>query len=347
MKSLAQKTLVLFLSVALPLALGECVVRMQRPGFPGYRLPQIEHRPVEGYGFGIVPDQQGFTISEPATINSLGFRGPDLDEAAAALGPRVLALGDSFTFGFGVSDDEAYPRRLERLLAERLPERTPEVVNLGAQGYATYHEIDLLRRRGLALRPDAVLLAIYHNDLEVRPPGDYRATYEEAFTRERASIRHRMPLLYAAFHKSALFTLASNVYHARRMGSARDAMQEASAGSRADAVWDTMRDELTSLRDLAGRHGFVPLVFTIPARFELFSDAQDPRYPAEIYALCDSLGLPVAHLREPFLAAAESGVDLYLAWDHHLSADGNLILAERVADRLLEELGGGAAPEHP
>ena len=51
------------------------------------------------------------------SINGLGFRG---DEFAVARTPgvrRILAIGDSFTYGWGVDGAAAWPAMLERALA--------------------------------------------------------------------------------------------------------------------------------------------------------------------------------------------------------------------------------------
>ncbi len=57
------------------------------------------------------------------------------DEAVRPDVPVILCLGDSHTYGAGVSRDEAYPARLEKKLAER--GFRAEVVNLGAPGTNT------------------------------------------------------------------------------------------------------------------------------------------------------------------------------------------------------------------
>ncbi len=83
-----------------------------------------------------------------------GYRGRDPDPAAA---PRVVVLGDSTTFGYGVRERETYAARLEALLAPAWPRA--QVVNAGLVG-AT---IEQGWRRYLALcerwRPDVVVLA--------------------------------------------------------------------------------------------------------------------------------------------------------------------------------------------
>src|SRR5262249_10761680 len=78
---------------------------------------------------------------------------------------RVVALGDSFTQGYGVEEDAAYPRRLEALLA-RLPGRRVEVVNLGVPGTSPRDYLAHLSDPGLAYHPDLVLVGVMANDVQ-------------------------------------------------------------------------------------------------------------------------------------------------------------------------------------
>jgi lysophospholipase L1-like esterase len=93
------------------------------------------------------------------THNALGFRGPEVSPAKPPGGIRVLMLGDSFTYGIGVADDESFSARLEAL-DPRL-----EVLNTGVNGYGTAQELLLLRDQGLALDPDVVIVNFFWNDV--------------------------------------------------------------------------------------------------------------------------------------------------------------------------------------
>jgi lysophospholipase L1-like esterase len=73
---------------------------------------------------------------------------------------RVLALGDSYTEGWGVEETDAYPKVLER---EYL--RGVQVWNLGVAGYSTDQEYALLRRTLPRYEPDLILLQFFENDL--------------------------------------------------------------------------------------------------------------------------------------------------------------------------------------
>ncbi|MFQ5457993.1 MAG: hypothetical protein ACE5FC_06025 [Myxococcota bacterium] len=63
-----------------------------------------------------------------------GLRNPALAPAASAGRPRVLAVGDSFTFGYGVEESEAWPARLQEKLREAGLARA-EVINAGVVAY--------------------------------------------------------------------------------------------------------------------------------------------------------------------------------------------------------------------
>ena len=94
-------------------------------------------------------------------INSRGYRGREYPWDSAA-GFRILGLGDSFTFGFGVEEDDTYLARLERALRDR----NVEVINAGLAGMGPDNEARLLAADGAAVRPDLVLLGFFvGNDL--------------------------------------------------------------------------------------------------------------------------------------------------------------------------------------
>lgn len=97
--------------------------------------------------------------------NALGFREPRLPGPKPPGTMRVVALGDSFTLGYGVEEAEAYPRRLERLLDERNPGRRHEVINLGVPGACPLDYVAHLEEVGLDYQPDLVLVGFMANDV--------------------------------------------------------------------------------------------------------------------------------------------------------------------------------------
>ena len=81
---------------------------------------------------------------------------------------RVVVVGDSFTWGAEVGDDDTYPQRLERLLA------SGEVLNLGVRAYGIDQMVLKYFKYGRAYRPDLLVVAIWTLDYQRTPLTFYR-----------------------------------------------------------------------------------------------------------------------------------------------------------------------------
>jgi len=80
---------------------------------------------------------------------------------------RIAVFGDSFTFGWGVRDDETFPYQLEKLLDDRLSDKCKvEVLNFGIPGFNTLQEFIYFSRFGMRFFPDVVLFQWFANDFE-------------------------------------------------------------------------------------------------------------------------------------------------------------------------------------
>jgi lysophospholipase L1-like esterase len=73
---------------------------------------------------------------------------------------RIVVLGDSFMWGYGVENDEMFSTRLE----EYLP--GAQTVNFGVNGYSTVQELVRFEKEGLKYSPDWTVLAFCTNDLQ-------------------------------------------------------------------------------------------------------------------------------------------------------------------------------------
>ncbi len=97
--------------------------------------------------------------------NAEGFRDRDYPLSGKAGTMRIVGLGDSNMFGWGVPQDRTYLSVMERWLNEHGPPRRWEVINTGTPGYNTYMKVEALRLRLLKYRPDIVLLQHSINEL--------------------------------------------------------------------------------------------------------------------------------------------------------------------------------------
>lgn len=113
----------------------------------------------ERLGWKLAPGWQGrhthhdFEVSY--SVNSLGFRGRDLDFARPG---SLIFLGDSFTFGLGVNDDEVFTELLN-------DGSDLTFLNAGVPGYSNDQQFLLLDRL-LEYRPAKLVWVVYlGNDL--------------------------------------------------------------------------------------------------------------------------------------------------------------------------------------
>ncbi len=96
-----------------------------------------------------------------ASTNSLGFRDHEFAEARTSA-CRVVAIGDSFTFGWGVSLDESWPKVLETGL--RQTGLGVDVANLGFPGGSPVDYANIAARAVPTLKPDLVVVGVLQGD---------------------------------------------------------------------------------------------------------------------------------------------------------------------------------------
>jgi lysophospholipase L1-like esterase len=96
--------------------------------------------------------------------SSQQFRGPEIGPHRPGV-VRVAVIGDSFTEGMGVKEEDAYPRVLHRLLGAGGDAGRFEVLNLGRRGYDFPALYDLFLA-ALAFEPDVVVYGMVLNDAE-------------------------------------------------------------------------------------------------------------------------------------------------------------------------------------
>jgi hypothetical protein len=171
-KSLLFGIIGVLLSLLVAFAVAEVAVRLISPQEVGpVRFachPELGDIPV--------PGQQGerrlggaFTFRY--SNNSLGWRGRGEYREAKQTDYRVLFLGDSFTYGVGVNDDQTFAALVERdLNADRV---TAEVMNAGCPGKGTDYALKLFQTLGRKFHPDLTVLGFFGNDFQDNARGEY------------------------------------------------------------------------------------------------------------------------------------------------------------------------------
>jgi len=98
-------------------------------------------------------------IKNDVEFNSEFFRDKDRDIVGDK--DRILVIGDSIAFGWGINDPGD---RFSNILDYKLEDY--EVINFGKYGANTEGELEILKNNGLKLNPDLIILAYTLNDAE-------------------------------------------------------------------------------------------------------------------------------------------------------------------------------------
>ena len=115
--------------------------------------------------------------------NSKGLRGKrDFPYIKHKETLRILILGDSFTFGDEVSDDETYSHYLQEMLPHT------EVINMGVHGYGHDQMLILLKEEGIKYHPDIVILGFLPLDMP-RNLLEFRDFAKPRFVLERGELK--------------------------------------------------------------------------------------------------------------------------------------------------------------
>ncbi|PYQ83668.1 MAG: hypothetical protein DMG03_12840 [Acidobacteria bacterium] len=146
-----------------------------------------------GIVYELKPNVRGRFMGQPLLINSQGLRDYEYTRRKEPRTFRIVGVGDSSLFGWGVPIEDSGLKVLERRLNEEFRARKFEVVNFAVPGYNTAMESETFVQRCLEYAPDLVLLNFNTNDYDV-----------PEFMRR--------PNELATLRRSYLFDLAYSVY---------------------------------------------------------------------------------------------------------------------------------------
>ena len=101
------------------------------------------------------------------SINSMGFRGPELQQPKPQNGFRIWCIGGSTTFDiYAPSDDKTWCAQLASILQKEYPNRVVESINAGIPGEILRGSMDDVEAFSMTVKPDVVILYHGPNDLQ-------------------------------------------------------------------------------------------------------------------------------------------------------------------------------------
>jgi lysophospholipase L1-like esterase len=257
--------------------------------------------------------------------NHLGIRNPP-----PATGPtrpaRIIVLGDSYAFGWGVAEEEAFPRQLERMLLERYPDGSIEVLNAGVPGYGLYQQRAMLEHVLSDTDLDVVVSTFSLandpvDDLRILRFAPDRLVEYSPDLREDGSVANWM---ITRSRLLAFLDFRTDAFHFKLVNS---------GGAALDAVAGTMRDLFAACDD----YGLPVLTVAIPNRAEITATgfkawlmrAQAARARRLHARIAEERGVPRIDVTEA-LRNLNEREGAYLSNDPHWTRAGHEVVAAEI-----------------
>ena len=261
--------------------------------------------------------------------NAAGFRHhdvwpPRMDDQVV----RILFLGDSYTFGCAVEEAAPYPFRVEAELRQRSVDAV--VINTGVPGYNTEQESARLPSLLERYRPRVCVVGYVVNDAEpiVIVPLPPREVY-----------RHCSSWLFED-SKPALNWLAQLMVDDRPLfanNKLQDNPYDLAGYLPGSPKWPAARAALAAMHRLCQTQGVLMLVAMLPDFTRAFDDTYAVAAIHEhVVAAGAAEGFPVLDIF-PLVRGLDSR-KLSVPADGHPNADGQRVLGEVIAERVLELL---------
>jgi lysophospholipase L1-like esterase len=270
------------------------------------------------------------------STNALGLRSGEVGPKAR---PRVLALGDSMTWGWGVAQGEEWVHQAGREIARRGgPEL--ESLNGGVNGYGTEGALCRLEDLGPKLSPDLVLLGFFANDYAdnlVSPREAY--TVRDGYLFDLASERwFREHWLARHSHLWRLWAAAGEAWRVKEGGGPLGAGPARRLGpedfQRGMEVSEALVARMAAVsRSLGARLAVVWL----PPDAYTFAGSRPGDIPlqAELQRRLAAAGVPSFDLL-PVLTAEPDPRGLYLPRDGHFTVRGHQVAGAAVGKWVVE-----------
>jgi lysophospholipase L1-like esterase len=277
------------------------------------------------------PNQNCYTKVDrkPVHINSLGTRGPEFVPTKPPDVIRVLCLGDSRTFGWGLSESETYCGMLQHLMGNHATDgRKVEVINAGVNAWSYPQMQAYFREVGVHYHPDFVVLegANYWTQFSDKNSPEFVRKF---LTRVRLKNLLRRSAIYHYFVEVKL-----REFYARYrtkfipVDPEQDSLFRDQQQTDPDGLF---RDAIESLCRLARSNNITPVLLHLPTLDELSSTNQSRDFKIKS-AVSDRLKVPLLDLRAELRSGGKA---LYLEADPvHPNAEGNRIIAQRLLDAM-------------
>jgi hypothetical protein len=136
-------------------------------------------------------------------INGQGFRWTDFPQTTESNKTRILILGDSIVFGWGVPVEQIFASQIQQL------EPSFEILAAGVPSWNTRSEYEWFKVRGITYKPDIVLWIVATNDVLPHSPNLFKEPSSRIARYLRASYLLHLVRTFSRLTFSAELIVAS------------------------------------------------------------------------------------------------------------------------------------------
>jgi len=227
---------------------------------------------------------------------------------------RIMTLGCSTTFGWGVDDEQTYPARLEAILKEQ--GHSVEVINAGQPGYTSFQGLWLWDHSLNRYHPDLVIFGYVVQDAR-------KVAYSD---RSQAVLQQNAEFLKEHFlYNSRLYLFFMNTYKGWRIASKDKEAQVYRVPG------DEYSENIRSFQAKTKENGAKMMLFGYPLEREGYTK----EHRGILHAAAEVLDLPI-YDPQPEFEQLTSQQTLYFPQDRgHANAEGNAEIAKGMAQYLV------------
>lgn len=305
---------------------GEIALRWLEPPVPVTAGAIVRPSADAEKGYELVPGSSGMNAGAFVAINSFGCRDRDYPLAKPPGVVRIVGIGDSLTFGTGVSQEDTYLARLGEKLA--LKNRRAEVINCGVFGYNVNEDARRFAEVVDSLDPDIVIIGYELGDIlpnprlrkdapEVAGGGNTAGTMVERRSLTRLLKKSRLVTFLAYRYSFLLKRFALRNWE--------------SLYSDESPLWKNLTAKYAGMAETARAKHIDVTVLIIPELSNL-----DKRYAfrsvhERVATMCEAQGIKGIDLLSSFLG--QDGPKLWVhPRDRHPNARGHEIIADAILE---------------
>ena len=314
-------------------------------------FPQLKYQQHLPYD---VKKNIGYTGGYPYSYNKWKMREIDFDADNLHNQFRILCLGDSITFGYGLPYDRVWPKMLQTKLSSKYKNQSIFCINAGGISESTHDQVAFYHDTGWKFGSKIVIVGFCLNDIE---PKDYERErlvsegykltlwMESRFALRISYCFTALDLMLTDCYRKYIwpFFTGKNAFYIKEYELNCFGITPNSTNA-----WHDTLEALNNLKILCSEHNAIPIVAAFPYQFQISNDPRDNAYninkkelkidPFEKLALfCKEHNIMFINLKNKFVEKRIAMLRREMKWDNlfidyvHPNESGQELAASAIA----------------